>query len=398
MSENNSPPVPSNNEEAKNTAASPAVADRNGESPTEAAHGTPNSEPEVAPEKPQYTFRQRLVGYGIGIAVLLLPVLIIWLMFLRFTLSDPQEFTGFKGPVVAVALSPDGNYVAASSDDKTVRVWELGSGKEVWVMKEREVTTNSVAFSPGGDILLTGDAGDVFLWDFRAGKQVKKLGTPTNWVGVAKYSPDGKYIATAATQVETDNLIRLWDTATGKEIRKLDAHTKPVACLAFSPDGKALVSGAGTEVIVWQVETGKVLRKWAKAHERGVNAVAFSPSEPNIIASGGSDQVIRLRKVDQPEALKEYRGHVMAVEDIAFSPDGKYLASCSLGTPREEKEKQSAMPVETRTVRIWRIDMDIEWLQVVEFDVGIRSVVFSSDGKMLVGGGRDNKVYAWRMP
>ncbi|WP_246162571.1 WD40 repeat domain-containing protein [Brasilonema sennae] len=115
------------------------------------------------------------------------------------------------------------------------------------------------SFSPDGKILATA-SGDktVKLWDTATLKEIKTLSGHTDAVVGTSFSPDGKMLATASY----DNTVKLWDTATLKEIKTLSGHTDAVVGTSFSPDGKILATASFDKTVrLWRLDYDNLLRE-----------------------------------------------------------------------------------------------------------------------------------------
>ena len=224
------------------------------------------------------------------------------------------------------------------------------------VVEGEGVRVNYLAWSPNGRMIATviprpGRVGEAFpqgytgpswtwglkMWDARTGKLLWKLQLPPEGGGISPvtFSADSKTVAGVLTYKV--NKLKLWDTATGKEKTTVDvARTAGYRNIVFSPDGKTLaVVGDypipsmhdGGLVGLWDAKTGKVLWEQTKAHAERVYGLAFSP-DGKTLATGSRDLTVKLWDAATGKLLRTLVGHgEPGVLCVAFSPDGKTLAS-----------------------------------------------------------------------
>jgi WD40 repeat protein/serine/threonine protein kinase len=306
-----------------------------------------------------------------------------------------QEVDAFKREdalgFTDVAFSPDCKRVLTGSRGSSARVWDAETGQEKALIKgqnqeNQEIT--SVAFSPDGKRVLIGIAdvtidfgqgpkfldGESKIWDAETG-QVKALlkGHALGITSVA-FSPDGMRVLTG----NWDNTARVWDAETGQEKATLKGHTAQVNRVAFSPDGKRVLTGGGDSTVrVWDAETGQQ-KALMTGHTGEIWSVAFSP-DGKFILTGGGDRTARVWDAETGQEKLSLMGHALRITSVAFSPDGKRALTASLDT----------------TARVWDVETGQEKLSLMGHALGITSVAFSPDGKRALTGSQDGTWRAW---
>jgi WD40 repeat protein len=237
----------------------------------------------------------------------------------------------------SLAFSRDGKRLAARSRAEYVGAWDVATGKAVTRFERPQendldtsrldfvVADHSLAFSPDGDLLAAASEDGLFcVWRATTGKLLfQKKGQPGRTSGVA-FSPDGNVLAWGK-----DGAIHLVAPATGKELLILRGAEGHTAALAFSPDGKRLASAAYDMAHLWDPRTGKHLHR-LEGNFGGVSFVAFSPDGKTLAAA--TECRVRRWDVATGKELAPHGGDLGPILDLAVSADGKNVAtSCLLG-------------------------------------------------------------------
>jgi len=285
------------------------------------------------------------------------------------------EKLNHEGAVNAVALSPEGKFLATGGADKRVHVWDIAKGKEIGESPALKGAIHALAFAPDSKTLVSGSADKtVRIWQIDPVKELQKFEAKDGAVNAVAYSSDAKLIASGGA----DKLIHIWDPDKGVEVRSLKGHENGVTALAFSPTGKRIVSGSKDRTVrVWDVDGSKESFQYL-VHQGWVLSVAFAPDGQTVASSSRDQSIIFFDVVSQRKTLRvqTYEG---AIPAIAFSPDGKVLASAG----KDQK------------VHFWDLFTGKDTYQVAGLKTGLSAVAFSKIGNILAAGGDDGSAAAW---
>jgi WD40 repeat protein len=290
------------------------------------------------------------------------------------------------GPFV---FTPDGKHLITPSPDGKPRLWDAATGKLVRRFEGKGDPAYFLGLSADGRKLVTVGT-KVIVWDVQAGKEAKRLEDILLRLGpTAALSADGKLLALGEVDLTRGPIarpckIRWWDLETGKEAASAAAdHQGSVQALAFAPSGKTLVSaGADRTVRVWEVSTGKQLAS-VPSLKGPEGCLAFGDGGKKLLSAqrffDGSTSVVRVTE-REPDKAREGKSHDFTAQSFAaFAPDGSRVA---------------LLP-EASAVRV--LDLASEQA-VVEWKGNqgtIGSVAFSADGKTLATGGSDGTILIW---
>jgi WD40 repeat protein len=293
---------------------------------------------------------------------------------------EPRTADDRPPVITAVAVPSGGGLVATAGDDHVVRLWSTSTGKVVHVLETHGDWVRSLAFSPDGQMLASaGDDKQIVFWDVNSGKEKLRMPIHQRAVYSVAFSPDGLQLAAAGFE----NVVRLYDTSSGQLVRQLEGPcvdlrsvvyspngtqlaaagrngqirvwTMPSAIvalninggrsrirtLAYLPQGESLVSaGESRTISIWDAHSGE-LRGELKPQSGKVLAMAVCGE--NFIATGGSDNLVRVWNWRTQQEANRLQGHTGSVATLAFDSASSTVISGSFDT----------------TVRVWKLGSDI---------------------------------------
>ncbi len=289
--------------------------------------------------------------------------------------SPRQKYEYAGAPLLAVAVTPNGQMAAAGGENGTLILYDAPAGKIRKRLQGHTDHVYAVAFHPQNKWLASaGDDGRIILWALPAAER------QSTWLAHARIkalaiSPDGAYLASGGEEGD----IVLWDTETGKAIHSnFTGYKGSVADggISFSPDGELLAGVFHDETAyVWEVSTGKVVHKLQGA----ADSLCFSP-DGKLLATSNYKK-ISLWNMGSEKLIREFHGHKNTVYGLRFVVNGDYLYLISAS--------------DDRTLRLWDTDSGITVRVLEGHSGGVFSISTATETGQVLSTGNDGKVLRW---
>ena len=296
----------------------------------------------------------------------------------------------YNGGINSIAISPDGNHIV-SGDYSQIRLWDLSTGKySVLYTRENNYSMDGVAFSPVSNeiaIAIWEDEIDdnslIIIYDISKGRITDTIRGFSYSNRNPKYSDDGKKIAA----VYDSEKVCIWDCVSKKRIQLLEGHSNEIYSLDFSPDGQLLATASADNTIrIWRVSDGTCIKTLKNPAEFG--CVSFS-HDGKLIVSGSWDNTVRLWNVKTGQCISSMKAssheELAGIYSVSFSPDGKTIAAAytdDLGIGM---------------VRLWDVATGQCNKTIEGHSSIVSSVDFTPDGEYVISGSYDQTIGIWKI-
>ncbi|ETO29645.1 WD-40 repeat-containing protein [Reticulomyxa filosa] len=275
---------------------------------------------------------------------------------------------GHSNSVLGVKFSPDGSKILSYSLDKTIRIWDTSSRKQLHLLQNTNLP-RAVYFSPDGSKIVSySESTTIYLWDVLSGQQLQTWEGHSNSITDVQFSSNGSKVVSSSL----DGTIRVWDVLSGEHIQLLTEPSTWIGSIHLSPDDSKIVSYLNDKTIrVWDALSGKQLQI-LQGHSEDINDAQFLSNGSKIV-SYSIDETIRIWDVSSGQQIHILRGHSSVINGIHLSPDNSKIVSYS----------------DDDTIQIWDV-LSGKQLHVLKGQSGrVKAAQFSPDGSKIVSGSVD---------
>ncbi|MER6449226.1 NB-ARC domain-containing protein [Streptomyces venezuelae] len=284
-----------------------------------------------------------------------------------------RTLVGHEGVPFAVAIAPDGTWLATGDEHGEVRLWDVRSGHCTGVLTGHRGPVEALAIAPDGTWLASGSGSEreVRLWEVLSGTCTTVLTGHAHGVAGLAIAPDGSWLASA-----TGRIVRLWEVGTATSRVVLKGHRDPVRSVAIAPDGSWLATGGQDGLRLWDAATGRCRTTLGAGRALWVRITA----DGGRLAAGCGGDHVRLWDPASGESVATLGGGRDAGrgEAAAVAPDGTWVAAAT-----------------DRTVRVWDVAAGRRANDLNGHRLPVTGVAVAPDGSWLASTSRDRTVRLW---
>lgn len=286
-----------------------------------------------------------------------------------------RDLVGHGDRILACAVTHDGRRVVSASADRTLKIWDLDSGRPLATLVGHASEVNACAVTPDSRRVVSASTDRTLkLWDVETGRPLATLTGHTDGVSACAVTPDGRRVISASW----DGTLKTWDLERERLLRTLEGHTGLVTACTVTPDGYHVVSTSKDGTLkVWDLESGHLLRT-LEGHTGRVSACAMT-SDGQRVVSASHDETLRIWDLESGRSVAALHGHVGGVNACAVTSDGRRVVSAS----------------GDRTLKVWDLEVG-RLLTTLEGHTSlVTACAVAPDGRRVVSGSWDQALKVW---
>lgn len=301
-------------------------------------------------------------------------------------LQPAHRLSSYTSWISSLAFSPDDKTLAVGLKD-AVQLIDVETHAVLKDLMLKSGQVRSLAWSPDGKLLVAGSYQRATVVDPASGETVRELKGHRGFVTGVAFSPDGQRIVTGCE----DEAARVWGTA-AEPVLTLKGTGLPINGVAWSPDGKSVGIAAGDEnrptrqgkVVIYDASTGNVQHEF-ELHTKAATGLAFS-FDGKYVASSSIDEHINIYNLDENKPLGFYGGHSRPTNGVVFHPDEETAVSISGGRAVGKNE-----------LKVWEFQSGAELATAEAHEGKVTALALTRDGKTIATGSQDKSVVLWNV-
>jgi WD40 repeat protein len=330
-----------------------------------------------------------------------------------------RTLNGHSSDVFSLAFSPDGNFLASGSLNKTVKTWKVSTGKNLSSFTGHSKAVTSLAYSPNG-MFLTSSSSDktIKIWNTKTSRLLKILNGHSNSISTLAFNPNGMTLVSGSW----DGSIKLWNTINWNNTLTINGHSNLINAVSYHPDGRTFASASTDGTIKhWEDISGKLIHTFSlKSRHLAEKSKGFKENDAWINKLGRPLENIALGKL----VSYAYENIIVPFSSydhaVAYSPDGKAFAAIGKGKTLMVWKKHTGQQIysipfkanslafnptgqsiaiagDNKSIMLFDLTKGKPYRLIYAHTKMIVSIAYHPNGKTLATASRDNTIKFWNV-